>query len=410
MQDNFFFFAFLTYCAVVYLAYLQSGWRQSTLGVLSASIWVAHLPPSNGIVKYVYIFILILAYFATQRIEKKSLRTGLAYFAYLGTSMLWLLVFVGTGSPEFDTLYRIVLLAPMSIVVGYQAVKFGAFGAFLVKFKTQGLIFSSLALVEFLTARNWVPQRFNEFVYNNSEGRVRVFTEHPLVLAVLLTVAAFIVVTSSQESRKKFIYVSLLFLASLTTQAISAPLLIVLFFIWEKVSKKLNISLQANFKLARIAVSTTFFALLAFSSTMDPFSGLLVTPGEVASTLYRYVIYGLMWVILADYPLGLGPLGLPDGLYTIPSIYGDLNAASLDSEIVYSVSQFGYLGLIFYVLLIGSLYLIRSSTQARFMMLTLLFVSLFASIHSWVSLSIIFFMTLGGAVIGRDTRDFDRER
>jgi hypothetical protein len=117
-----------------------------------------------------------------------------------------------------------------------------------------------------------------------------------------------------------------------------------------------------------------------------------------------------MWVILADYPLGLGPLGLPDGLYTIPSIYGDLNAASLDSEIVYSVSQFGYLGLIFYVLLVGSLYLIRSSTQARSMMLTLLFVSLFASIHSWVSLSIIFFMTLGGAVIGRDTRDFDRER
>jgi len=143
---------------------------------------------------------------------------------------------------------------------------------------------------------------------------------------------------------------------------------------------------------------------------LNPFSALIDTPGDIASALYRYVIYGLMWVILANYPLGLGPLGLPEGLYTIPSVYGDLNLASLDSEPVYAVSQFGYLGFFPYVIIFGSLYFIRISTQARSLMTILLFGSLFASIHSWVSLTIIFFFTLGAAAKGRQQVDNDDEK
>jgi hypothetical protein len=105
-----------------------------------------------------------------------------------------------------------------------------------------------------------------------------------------------------------------------------------------------------------------------------------------------------MWVILANYPLGFGALSLPEGLYSIPSVYGDLSLTSLDSELVYSVAQFGYFGFIPYVLIFAALYFLRTSSQSRTAMVVMLFSSLFASMHSWISLSILFFFVLGSSV------------
>lgn len=409
MEDNFFLFGFLAYCTIVYISYLRQGWRQSVLAVLSASIWVAHLPPSSGIVKYFYLLVLVLGFFATQRGKSSNLKQDLAFFVYLIGCLLWLLVFVGIGSPEFDSLYKVSLLAPLSIVVGYQAAHSGSSHAFFKAFKVQGIAFSALALIEFFTSRNWVPQRANEFIYNNADGRVRLFSEHPLVLALLLTTTAYLILNSAQDNWKKLPTISLVFAASLTTQAISAPVLIAALAFVAVISNRFNISVQASFRFTSIFVATFFFVLIAVSSTLNPFSALLDTPGDIASALYRYVIYGLMWVILANFPLGLGPLGLPDGIYTIPSVYGDLNPASLDSELVYSVSQFGFIGFVPYVLVFGSLFFLRHATPARSLMLVLLLSSLFASIHSWISLTILFFFTLGASAQGSKHISYERD-
>jgi hypothetical protein len=398
MEDNSLLVLFIGYCVLIYLSYLRQGWRQSALSVLAASIWLAHLPPSNSIVKYFYLFVLLLSYFATQMSDSKKLRADLVVFTYLASCLIWLIWISGLGPSEFDALYKVLVLAPMSFIVGYQALRSGKTPGFLRAFMNQGIFFSGLAILEQFTGRNWIPQRTNEFVYINPEGRIRLFTEHPLVLAVMFTLVSHLILSSTMNTWNKRLAVLLVFLGSITTQTISAPILIILLGLLTYISKTFRVSLRLNFLIMRLFVATFFFVTLLASATLNPFSPLLSVPGDIASALYRLVIYGLMWVILANYPLGFGALSLPEGLYSIPSVYGDLSLTSLDSELVYSVAQFGYFGFIPYVLIFAALYFLRTSSQSRTAMVVMLFSSLFASMHSWISLSILFFFVLGSSV------------
>ena len=397
MEDNLLLALFLGYCAIVYVVYLRRGWRQSVLGVVAASIWLTHLPPSSGTVKFFYLFLLVLAYFATRDSGSKKLRADLLFFTYLASCLIGMTVISELVASEFDALYKILLLAPISLVVGFQVMRSGKSSDFYQAFMNQGMLFSALAIVELFTGRNWIPQRTNEFFYVNPEGRIRVFTEHPLVMAVLLTLVAHLILNSPMNNGKKNLSLLLVFIASLTTQTISAPILIAVLFVMSGITKTFGVSARSNFRNLRILVATLFFAILLASAALNPFAPLLLVPGDIASALYRFVIYGLMWVILGNYPLGFGALGLPEGLYSIPSVYGDLSLTSLDSELVYSVAQFGYVGFIPYILIFASLYFVTSATQSRTAMVVLLFSSLFASIHSWISLTIIFFFVLGAS-------------
>jgi len=397
VADNFLFSIFVGYCMFVYLAYLPKGWRQSVLAVMAGSIWIAHLPPSNATLKYIYLFILICGYFATQKSGSKKIRNDLLMFSYLSACLIWMTLVVGFNALEFDPLFKLLIIAPLSLVVGFQATQSAESSNFYKSFMSQGIFFSSLALLEFLTGGDWIPQRINEFVYINASGRVRLFTEHPLVLAILLSLLSVLIVNSSMNSLKKNLSILIVFFSSLTTQTVSAPILILLIYAISILSKIFGLTLQANFRAMRLVLANFFiFALLA-SATLNPFAPLLLIPGDIASALYRFVIYGLMWVILASHPLGFGALGIPEGLYSIPSVYGDLALTSLDAELVYSVAQFGYFGFFPYVVMFGSLYFLRTVTQSRLVLVVILFSSLFASIHSWISLTIAFFFVIGSS-------------
>ena len=328
--------------------------------------------------------------------SKKTL--GFAFWAiffYDIGAMLFLSLSKNFTPGEADSFFKIFVLGPTCVLLGAHVFSADKGIAFIRAFVSFGLFLAPCALVEWATKSDWLPQTSHEFAYNDASNRVRLFSEHPLVLGVLLTLLAFMYLFDESRKRKLVLYL-LVFLAALTTQSSAATALIGLAPILLFVKQRYAVSLKVIAHRFSLILALAVGLVLGFGFFTNPEAALITQQGDQASTLYRFVIYAAAWKMLALAPTGFGLLGLPLGLFYVPSAYGDLDlGVSLDSELAVSVAQFGWLGLGSFILLVVLALRNNESNLIDLAYVALLSCGMFIALHSWPSLCLLLFLFTG---------------
>lgn len=252
------------------------------------------------------------------------------------------------------------------------------------------------ALVEYISGQSLIGRA--EFEYLAREGGVRalVASDHPLVLGGLLLAAMPLVYALNGSWR----YVgSVVLLVGIWSTGSRGPLGIALIVFCVAVAPGLARLVRKLYRVVVIAIIALFvlvsvLAIWVWKPEIWGFSSFEY------STNYRFAIYALVPMILAQLPLGYIFGSIPPGAWVLPSEWRGLRDVSItvDSEVVLLVFQVGWLGLLSYVGLTMMCGLsLRYDLAVGGMALAVSLSGMFLALHAWDGLGAVWWVSIGTA-------------
>jgi hypothetical protein len=297
------------------------------------------------------------------------------------------------GLSEGINFERLTALFPLAAACGWLLVRSGRIFTYLRCFLVVGLFTVPLAAYEYLS--NSVLFRATASDIRNGHTRAVVGSDHPLVLAALflgLIPIAMYVLTKGRRLACVWLFIGILATGSNGPAIIGGTLLVLC--LSPSVARVVTAS-KKPFATACVLIGGYLVVGSMFLWTTE----LRATNINTFSNEYRAGLYYLLPRILQARPLGYGLSGIPaDTWYFSTSMVGIKDVAvSIDSELVYSAGQFGFLGVAFFVL--AAVIAISALVKHHALGLAFLAITmsgLFLAIHCWDSLGVYWFF-FGGA-------------
>jgi hypothetical protein len=309
------------------------------------------------------------------------------------------------GNAPAVTLERVVLLLPLTAAAGWMLVRTGRIVQYLSWLLAVGALTVVPAVFEYLTNRRALPAIL-EFLslkptqfsavglVRNGHTRAIVGADHPLVLGALFL--AMIPIAMYLGGRYRYLLVVGLYVGIFTTGSNGPELVgaaVVAICVIPPVARTV-LSSWRPFTLLFVAIAAYLAAgSIWLWSTQIPGS----TTTDV-SDQYRAALYYLLPRFLHARPFGYGIGGLPPNTWYVSAQTSGLRdvAASIDSELVYSATQFGIFAVVGFVVIavIGVRAAVRNQAIGLSSLSTTM-VGLFLAIHSWNSLGTFWFLEFG---------------
>jgi O-antigen ligase/polysaccharide polymerase Wzy-like membrane protein len=328
--------------------------------------------------------------------------TGITLVAFLGFQVV-------TGAMG-DAYFRYFAIAPLSAAYGYLLVRSGRVSQMGHALLAVAVVTSLLAVAEVVTDGPILPGNpFDEFI--DGQFRAAVFSEQTLVLSASLLCALTVAMVATRGALR-VLAIAVLFAGIAATfsrgSAILAASYLIVAMVWAGAPgiRRYGALIAAAAAGLLLVVGPLYFLWRPASV-----SGVTSSDPTVASAQYRGAIYAMMPDSLKSHPLGWGMLGPPSGEYTLRSPFGTLDvSATVDSEVVHTALDFGYLGLaLLAVILIVVIRRLRADRWWSQMAVLITAAGLYLSIHSWLCLLSLWAIALGAAVANPPSRSRTEE-
>ncbi len=309
------------------------------------------------------------------------------------------------GNAPAVTLERFVLLLPLAAAAGWLLVRTGRIIQYLSWLLVVGVVTVIPAVFEYLTNHRALPlileylslktTRFSAVgLVRNGHTRAIVGADHPLVLGALFL--AMIPIAMYLGGRYRYLLVAALYVGIFTTGSNGPELVgaaVVAICVIPPVARAV-LSSWRPLSLLLVAIAAYLSAgALWFWSTQIP--GANTTD---VSNQYRAALYYLLPRFLHARPFGYGLGGLPPDTWYVSAQTSGLRdvAASIDSELVYSATQFGIFAVAGFIIIavVGVRAAVRNQAIGLSSLSTTM-VGLFLAIHSWNSLGTFWFFEFG---------------
>lgn len=301
-----------------------------------------------------------------------------------------------------DQLLRYSVLFPLMATCGFLLARSGSTRRLERVYVFVSCIMGLLAVVERITGKFLVAGSYANSDRLTRDGSIRsiVFSEHPLVLSVLLL--ASIPLISRVLSRSTFRTMAFcVLLAGIVSTNSRGALIMLACWISFILVRKAGLFGRGASRVARFgAVGAILFLFIGslFASDADQLasSNSLDASAEYRSSLYLFAARSLLTM-----PAGWGIGGLPEGIYYVSSAFGPLDLSrTVDSELALAVFDFGLIGLIgFGVLIIALLNSRRLNMNVGQSALIITASGFYLALHSWTGLGSIW-MVFAGVVLG----------
>jgi hypothetical protein len=361
---------------------------------------------------------LVLATIAVMRMSRPDSRGVLLLLSATLTAS-WLAVFSFTDwiswwtASATEQIVRYLLLFTGAYWLGYQYRQHPAnCERFRAAYLGWSLAAACLGLLEFLRDRTLLERAdFEASILREGHVRAVLLTEHPLVLAALLTAALPIAIRI--KNRNWRIPGCLVLIAGVyATQSRGALIACVAYL-----ALRLILVMKPQADVSTRSLVLPVLLLAGVGTGIALLAGSSVAAGQLssedpaqASIQYRGVLYSKVGDSLATHPFGWGPAGLPEGVYLINSPLGTVDlAVTIDSEPVLLVLEYGVLGLVAFVTIFALCVdrVIRVGDWMSDSSLLLLLCSTFLALHAWTGLGAMTFLLLGGALSLRHDLSLD---
>lgn len=297
-----------------------------------------------------------------------------------------------------DPLLRITVLFPVVGLLGFLLARTQNTSKVALVYVLVSTVMGTLAVAERLSGSFLVAGSYasSDRLFRDGSIRSIVFSEHPLVLSVLLLAAVPLVSASMKHLGLQFVAYVVLVGGVISTNSRGA-LIILLAWILLKVASRLGLLGHGASYFARfgvlVGIGIAFLGVfLAGASDQMSSSSALDASAEYRSTLYAFAGRSLL-----EMPWGWGLQGLPQGVYQVRSYFGTLDIANtVDSEIALAVFDFGWPGF----LVLSALMLSQLSTQNLISpvgqaSLIITISGFYLALHAWAGLGTIWFLVLG---------------
>lgn len=292
--------------------------------------------------------------------------------------------FADSQAPLFvSKMQQYVALLPMGVLAGWALSRSQYLRGYAQLFVLVALVCATIGVFEYATQSTVFGRTA---LLSTLGGKAIVAADHPLVLGVLIATAIALVRPSGIKHPR--IVALALFVGAFATQttgpsAIAALLLLLVLF--PKLEEWLE---QRTWIIAvGVIVVVLFLAYLAFF-VWEP--EIIADDLNGYSFQYRTAMYALLPDILVQVPFGYGFAGMPEATWFLPSSLRGIRDLSftIDSEIVYLVSELGIAGLLAFMAVLGiSLRALKDSFHVGVFALVLTVAGFFVALHAFGSLA-----------------------
>lgn len=325
--------------------------------------------------------------------EKARMFISLAFFAFIFAASL---PFV--EATETDSLFRYFLLFPLILSVGFFLSRAQAALPAARTYVVISFVMGVLAVLERINGTFFVAGTYanSDRLYRDGSIRSIVFSEHPLVLSVLLLASVPLVAFTLQTWAFRVLVYAVLVGGVVCTNSRGALILLAIWMVLV-VARKAKILRPATSWLARLAavvgVASGFMWMLLGAGPDELSSSRAVD----ASAEYRTLLYSFAVRSLGEMPWGWGMSSLPEGTYLVSSYFGTLDIAkTVDSELALAVFDFGWLGLFaFTTLVFVQLGARRLSSPFGQAAIIVTMSGFYLALHAWVGLGTIWMLLIG---------------
>jgi hypothetical protein len=347
------------------------------------TFYSAFLNRIHGIASPMVVLLLIIWAVGMWECEGRASRDLIAVWAaYLATALL-VTRFLSHVYPLLgaDAVQKLFALAPASFAVGWILVRTGRIIQYLSWYLAIGLLTVVPAVGSYALNR---PLLGHRTFARNGHVRAVVGADHPLVLGTLLL--ACIPLAFYLLGRWRYLGVLMLYVGVFTTGSNGPEIVggvLILFCALRPLARMAFTTVRPlTALLVALGVYLTLGGALWWGSEIRGFSTSAVSDG------YRTALYHLMITLLIAHPFGYGFHGLPGNTWYFSTQKGIVDAAaSIDSELVYGVTQFGYLWVAVFVAIAAcAVAAIRRNQAIALSSLSVTLAGLFLAIHSWNSL------------------------
>jgi hypothetical protein len=239
--------------------------------------------------------------------------------------------------------------------------------------------------------------------YENSDRLIRdgtirsiVFSEHPLVLSVLLLAAIPLVNLSLKRPAFRYL-VGFVLVGGIVSTNSRGALIILAAWLLLVASSRMGILGRGVSLFVRLAV-VSFLAVAFLGMLFGIGSDQISSSSAIdASAEYRTALYAFAAQSLMEAPWGWGIQGLPQGVYLVASYFGTLDIAkTVDSELALAVFDFGWVGLLAVVgLLVNQLGQKNLTSSIGQSGLIITMSGFYLALHAWVGLGTVWMLIIG---------------
>jgi hypothetical protein len=316
---------------------------------------------------------------------------------YLGPALIAISVLgvltLGATAPMIDegqavagaNLQRYLVLFPLAFTAGALIWRSPSAGRYRSAILMVLLLTAAAAVVEFALQTSFFDRNYRYFV-EGGYGRAMLASDHPLVLGSMLALGIPLVAPSEKRStvvlRTVVLAAGVAATRSLGAIVVGSALAIL------AVAPNLGRALQARRGLVYGALALAATALV-WASTQVWTAEAAGGSSALYSQNYRTALYSLAPQMLREAPLGYGPGSLPPGTWLLYSEFKGVRdvATTIDSEYVYLISEWGFVGLGVGVLVV--LLGVRAlwhDVNVGLAALGLAAIGLFVAVHPWDTL------------------------
>lgn len=325
--------------------------------------------------------------------EKVGIFTSLGFFVLIFTAFLSFVEAI-----ETDPLFRYTLLFPLILSVGFFVAKAQAALQTARAYVAISSIMGLLSVIERVNGTFFVAGTYasSDRLYRDGSIRSIVFSEHPLVLSVLLLASVPLVASTLKTRAFRVLVYAALVGGIVCTNSRGALILLAIWIIIAAASNAKILRPGAS-KLARftaiVGVAAGFLWMLVGSGPDELSSSSAVD----ASAEYRTSLYSFAARSLLEMPWGWGISSLPEGIYLVSSYFGTLDIAkTVDSELALAVFDFGWLGLIAFTgLIFVQLSARRLSSPFGQAAIIVTLSGFYLALHAWVGLGTVWMLLIG---------------
>jgi hypothetical protein len=341
--------------------------------------------------------IIVLLLVWTNGVLERLGRTAAAYAVIalaltysLGMLTLTRLIAQSAGSAAAITLEHLLLLLPLSAAAGWVLARTARIVPYLSWLLVVATITVLPAIYEYVADVSLI----NAHVFvRNGQNRAVVGSDHPLVLGALFL--ALIPIAMYLGGRYRYLCSIWLYVGIVTTGSNGSKLIgaVVLAVCLVPPLARAVLSTWRPLTVLLAGIAGVLFVGSNWIWTTQ-IHGISTTD---VSNQYRGALYALLPHLLHARPFGYGLSGLPPDTLTVSTTSGILDISkSVDSEMVYGATQFGYIAVLLFavVAVVGARAAVVNNAIGLSSLSTTL-VGLFLAIHSWNSLGTFWFLGFG---------------
>lgn len=301
---------------------------------------------------------------------------------------------IADGQPVVGAnLQRYLVVLPLGLLVGVVLWRSPSVAAYARGALGVTTVTALAAIAEFVLATSFLGRNYRYFV-EGGYGRAMLGSDHPLVLGTLFAVA--IPLAGRYRGWDGALRVLVLTAGVVATRSLG-PIIVASGLALLMLAPRVRGAVLAHRRLLA-ALLLAGLGALVWLSTRVWTSQVPGNSSALYSQNYRTALYAVTPTMLREAPWGYGPGSLPAGRWLVYSEFKGVRdlATTIDTEYVYLVSEWGYLGLALGVLvLLLSIRAISASVNLALTALAFVGCGFFVAVHPWDTLGTAWAIVLG---------------